>query len=256
MLIADFGAGARRVLPLLAVMVATWALNGCAEPRATANAPSLVDVYQRAVASAVRTDEDRDADAKRKPLEFLQFTRVEPGMRVLDVAAGAGYTTQLLALVVGQGGTVWAQSPKLRPAFEERLAKHPQPNIVPVVRPFDDPVPADAPKLDLITLIWNYHDIAYLPVDRAKMNQRLFDALKHGGHLVVIDHAAKAGSGTSDTKTLHRIDEAVVLNELRQAGFRLEDESEAFRSPLDPRDQEVFHMAIPVDNFALRFVKP
>ncbi len=253
MLIADCGAGLRRLLILPALLAA--ATSGCVAPRST-SAPSLTDIYQQAVASPVRTSEDRDTDATRKPREFLEFAGVQPGMHVLDVSAGAGYTTQLLALVVGRDGTVWAQAPKLRPAFEERLAKHPQANIVPVVQPFDDPVPAGIPKLDLITLIWNYHDITYLPVDRAKMNQRLFEALKPGGHLVVIDHAAKAGSGTSVAKTLHRIDEALVISELRRAGFQLEQESDAFRSAADHHDDVVFHMDVPVDNFALRFVKP
>ena len=71
-------------------------------------------------------------------------------------------------------------------------------------------MPDQAPKLDLITLILNYHDITYLPVDRAKMDERLYGALKPGGHLVVVDHSAKPGTGTSVGKTLHRIDEALV----------------------------------------------
>jgi predicted methyltransferase len=239
----------------LVVMSLAWGGNGNAasQPR---DAQTLDALYRQAAASPIRTDEDRRADAARKPVEFLQFAQVRPGMLAMDVSAGAGYTTQLLALVVGSKGTVWAQGPQLRPALKERLAAHPQPNIVAVERPFEDPVPSDVPKLDLITLIWNYHDIAYMPVDRAKMDRRLFDALKPGGHLVVIDHSAKAGTGTTAAKTLHRIDEAVVLDEFRQAGFQLEQESDFLRNPADPRDEVIFHMAIPADCFALRFVKP
>jgi len=255
MLISEYGLGARRFQALLVILGLAWGINGYASPQSDIS-QALSDSYKQAVASPIRTDEDRDADAKRKPLEFLQFTNVWPGMRVMDIAAGGGYSTQLLALVVGSNGTVWAQGPKLRPSLEERLANHPQANIVPVIRPFEDPVPNDLPKLDLITIIFNYHDIAYMPVDRTKMNQRLFNALKPGGHLVVFDHSAKAGTGTTMTKSLHRIDEAVVVNELRQAGFQLEQEGDFFRNPSDPRDQVIFHMKIPVDNFALRFVKP
>ena len=212
--------------------------------------------YQQAVASPIRTDEDRQADARRKPFEFLQFTGVRPGMRVLDVAAGGGYTTQLLALAVGSNGMVWAQATKSRPALEERLAHHPQANIVPVVRPFDDPIPEGANKLDLITLIMNYHDITYQPVDLTKMNQRLFDALQPGGHLVVLDHSAKPGSGASAAKSLHRIDEKFVVDGLRQAGFQLEKTGDFLKHPDDPREQAFFDMKTPSDQFALRFVKP
>lgn len=217
---------------------------------------ALYEIYRQAVASPIRTDDDRSADAKRKPLEFLQFAEVRPGMRVLDIAAGGGYTTQLLALVVGSKGTVWAQGPRSGQTLQERLASHPQSDIVPVVRPFEDPIPDNAPKLDLITLIMNYHDIAYMPVDREKMNRRLFDALKRGGHLVVLDHSAKPGSGITVAKTLHRIDEKVVLDEELKAGFQLEKEGYFMKNPADPRDQAFFNMTIPTDKFALRFVKP
>jgi len=216
----------------------------------------ISEIYKQAVASPIRTDNDRNADSMRKPLEFLQFAKVQPGMRVLDIATGGGYTTQLLALVVGSNGTIWAQGTQSRSELEERLANHPQANIVQVVRPFEDPVPEGVSKLDLITIIMNYHDIAYMPVDRAKMNQRLFSALKPGGHLVVLDHSAKAGSGISAAKSLHRIDEKVVLDEFRQAGFQLEQEGDFMKNPDDPRDQAFFNMKIQTDKFALRFVKP
>src|SRR5271170_5246885 len=174
-------------------------------------------VYEDAVHNAVRTDEDRTEDVTRKSVDFLRFCDVRPGMQVLDVSAGAGFTTQLLALVVGEHGHVWAQVPKVGPRLQKRLSDHPQANISLAVQSFNDPVPADAPRLDLITIILNYHDIAYMDVDRAQMDARLFAALKTGGHLVIIDHSAKPGTGTNDTKTLHRIDEAVVLAEMRKA---------------------------------------
>ena len=180
---------ASRSAALFAALGLAWAVNCHATP--DADAQQALKVYQQAVASPIRSDDDRSADANRKPLEFLQFTQVRPGMQVLDVAAGAGYTTQLLALVVGSKGTVWAQGPREAQGLQARLAKHPQANIVPLVKPFEDPIPANAPKLDLITLIMNYHDITYMPVDREKMNRRLFDALKPGGHLVILDHSAK-----------------------------------------------------------------
>jgi predicted methyltransferase len=255
MLISQCFSGARRFRVLLVIFGLALGIDGYASAKSD-DSPAASGIYEQAVASPIRSDDDRDADAKRKPLQFLQFTNVQPGMRVLDVAAGGGYTTQLLALVVGSNGTVWAQGTKSGSALEGRLAKHPQANIVPVIRPFEDPVPAGVAKLDLITIIMNYHDIAYMPVDRAKMNQRLFNALKTGGHLVVMDHSAKPGSGISAAKTLHRIDEKVVMDELLHAGFKLEQEGDFLKNLGDPRDQAFFNMKIETDKFALRFVKP
>jgi predicted methyltransferase len=230
-------------------------LGGCAttapvDPRAATERNETI------IASPLRTDQDRRMDAARHPAEFLPFTQARPGMKVLDVSAGAGYTSQLLALAVAPDGTVWAQTPRPGPALTKRLADHPQANLVLVERPFEDPVPGDAPQLDLVTIVLNYHDITYLPVDRAKMNQRLYAALKPGGHLVVIDHSGRAGTGITEGRTLHRIDEAVVRNELLQAGFVLEAESDFLRNAADPRDAPSGDSKIPTDKFALRFVKP
>ncbi|MFI4953938.1 MAG: class I SAM-dependent methyltransferase [Burkholderiales bacterium] len=254
-IIRDFTGTLARGAGAIAVLGLMPALQACST-LAPAEARAAAERYELAIVSPVRTDSDRHNDAERHPAQFLPFTQVRPGMQVLDVSAGGGYTSQLLALAVGPTGMVWAQAPRPGAALTKRLSDHPQANVLVVARPFDDPVPEQAPKLDLITLILNYHDISYLPVDRAQMNRKLFAALKPGGHYVVIDHSARGGTGISEGKTLHRIDEAVVLTEVRQAGFVLEAESDFLRNPADPRDRTSSGSPIPTDKFALRFVKP
>jgi predicted methyltransferase len=244
-----------RFATILIVVNAAATIPGCAtSPQATESAAS--GRAQQVIANPIRTDQDRRMDASRNPAEFLPFTGVAPGMMVLDVSAGAGYTSQLLALSVAPTGKVWAQREQPGAALSKRLADNPQPNFILVNRPFEDPVPPDAPKLDLITIVNNYHDISYLPVDRAKMDKRLYDALKPGGHLVVVDHSAQPGTGISVGKTLHRIDEAVVVSELKSAGFVLEAEGQFLRNPTDTRDFSSGDGRMPTDKFALRFVKP
>ncbi len=231
------------------------AAGGGALTAARAAGPAAPD-YRAVISDPTRTDEDRKADERRKPLELLQFTQVRPGMNVLDVSAGGGYTTQLLALATGPTGGVWAQSTKANSAFDKRLLAHPQAQIHPLVRSFEDPYPADAPRLDLITFVLNYHDVANTKTDRALMDRHLFEALKPGGHLIVIDHAAAAGSGLRDTNTLHRIDEAVVVAELQAAGFVVEDRSNFLQDTTDPRTQAFWDRKEPTDRFALRLVRP
>ncbi len=238
------------VVACFAVWVAGCVSAPTEDPRAAA------ERYKSAIASPVRTDQDRRTDASRHPVDFLPFTQVKPGMQVLDVATGGGYTTQLLALAVGPTGKVWAQAQQPGATITKRLADQPQANIVLVARSFEDPVPDNAPKLDLITIVLNYHDISYLPVDRAKMNQRLFAALRPGGKLVIVDHSARAGTGIADGKTLHRIDESVVVAEEKQAGFVLEAEGSFLRNPADTRAESSNAPKVPTDKFALRFVKP
>ena len=236
---------------LLALSAGALMLPAGAAPDAASSAQ-----YKAALASPLRTDADRKDDAKRKSAEFLDFAKVRPGMKVLDVSAGGGATSALLAVAVGSGGDVWAQTGKASPKLEARLAATPMANLHPAIAAFDNPVPAGAPPLDLITINMSYHDIVNTPTDRAAMDKHLFDALKPGGYLVIVDNAAKEGSGIKDTNTLHRIEEAAVIAEVTKAGFAVDAKSDYLHVASDPRDQPFFKMnGTPDDKFAVRFVK-
>ena len=183
-------------------------------------------------------------------------------MRVLDMGAGGGYTTELLARTVGPRGVVYAQDSKaviestVKDRFDQRAKKPVMGNVVRVVRDYDDPLPADVGQLDAITFFFAYHDLGYMEVDRARMNRRMFDALKPGGHLIIADHSARAGDGVSVSKTLHRIEESLLRREIEAAGFRLVGEGAFLRNPADPRSAPVFRLPVPVDEFVLDYVRP
>ncbi|MGZ5080494.1 MAG: class I SAM-dependent methyltransferase [Usitatibacter sp.] len=232
-----------------------FALTACAIPAAQ-DAPVSAERYRALLADPVRTERDHRMDESRHPVELLQFAQVRPGMRVLDVATGAGYTSQLLALAVAPSGKLWAQTPQPGAALKERIAAHPQSNFIVATRPFDDPVPPEAAPLDLVTLVLNYHDISYLPVDRDAMNRKIFAALKPGGRYVIVDHSARPGTGISAGKTLHRIEEAFVVAEVKRAGFALDGEGAFMRSASDTREGSSNNATPPSDKFVLRFVKP
>ena len=217
--------------------------------------------YHAVVASPDRSEADRQTDQRRNPELLLGFTGVRPGMRVLDMGAGAGYSTELLARAVGSGGTVYAQdspavSPRAKERFDERAKTPAMRNVVRVLRDYDDPLPPGVRDLDLITFFFAYHDTAFMSVDRAKMNRGLFEALKPGGVLVIADHSAQAGAGVSVAKSLHRIEETTLRREIEAAGFRLAAEADFLRHREDPRDSIVFRPQVPVDEFVLKFVRP
>lgn len=244
-----------RIAPVLLALGLSL-LAGGAPLHAAGQSQSASRDWQAAVASPLRSDDDRKADGKRKPVEFLAFAEVRPGMKVLDISAGGGATATLLAAAVGSKGEVWAQNAKPNARLEARLAQGKLPNLHPVVAGFDNPVPQGAPALDLVTINMSYHDIVNAAADRAAMNKRLYEALKPGGKLVIVDNAAKKGSGLAATRTLHRIDEDAVVQEVTRAGFRLDTTSGYLRAPSDPREQPFFEMkGAPDDKFALRFVK-
>jgi predicted methyltransferase len=248
----------RRFLAMLLLLV-----TACAGNKA---APSN-DRAQAIVAAPDRTPEDRALDGGRKPAETLSFVQLSPGMRVAELGAGAGYTTELLARAVAPNGVVYAQNPDvfvksfLKERWPARLSLPAMKDVVRVDREFDDPLPPEAKDLDRVVMYAIYHDVTYLPVDRDKMDRAIFSALKPGGEFVVIDSSAKAGTGIQDAKTLHRIDEQFVKDEVEKAGFKLQAEGDFLRNPQDSRDWNSSPGAAgerrgTSDRFALRFVKP
>lgn len=217
--------------------------------------------YTALIAAPDRSDADRQADQRRDPLPLLKFIGAGPGMKVLDMGAGGGYSTELMARAVAPNGKVWGQFPadgfqRAIDNFNARLKMPAMSNAAADFRPFDDPIPPDVSNLDLITFLFYYHDTAYMNVDRAAMDRKMFAALKPGGYLVIADHAAAAGADVSVGKSLHRIDEAIVRKELEAAGFKLVAEGDFWRVPGDTRDFSSNRPPSPVDSFVLKFQKP
>lgn len=254
--------------------VASGAAGGSTEGSGSAATPppytpaaEVPAPIREAIAAADRDLADRMLDAGRKPGEVLAFFGVAPGMKIGELFAGGGYTTELLARIVGDGGRVWAQNSTFvldrfaRKPWTARAAKPVMKHVVGVEREIDDPFPAEAKDLDMVITILNYHDAVWQKADRAKMNKTVFDALKPGGVYAIVDHSAVSGSGTRDCETLHRIDEEVVKQEVQAAGFELAAASDVLRNPADARDwnsspRDAGERRGTSDRFALRFVKP
>lgn len=222
----------------------------------------------RAVADAPDRDpEDKKLDAGRKPAELLAIAGIKPGMKVADLAAGGGYTTELLSRAVGPSGVVYGQNTSwLLEKFAEkpwaaRLAKPVNKNVVKVTRDFDDPLPPEAKDLDAVIMVLFYHDTFWMKVDQAKMNAAIFKALKPGGVYLIVDHSGRAGTGTTEVQTIHRIDESVVRKEIPRAGFKLAADADFLKNPDDRRDWNTAPFAAAEkrgtsDRFVLKYVKP
>jgi predicted methyltransferase len=221
---------------------------------------------QAIVDAGDRSEADKKLDAGRHPGELLAFLDLKPGMRVADLAAGGGYTTELLARAVGAKGKVWGQNNAFIMKFAdkpwaERLARPAMANVVRVDREFDAPLPPEAKNLDAVVSVLFYHDTVWMGADRDKMNKAVFDALKRGGEYVIVDHSAAPGHGTADVKTLHRISELSVIHEVERAGFHHVGTADFLRNPADDRDwsdspREAGERRGTSDRFVLKFVKP
>ncbi|MET0660077.1 MAG: hypothetical protein ABW110_18200, partial [Steroidobacteraceae bacterium] len=245
----------------LSAALAAILLTGgvCAEP-----IPAYVTA---AVADPGRPDTDRQRDANRKPADVIAFSGMKPGDRIADFMPGRGYFTRLFCVLVGTTGHVYAITVP-RSASSASTAPPPaiqapscdnltQTTLQPRRRPApelwsssDDPggvyeywsyiAAAEtfaAPEpLDVIWTAENYHDLhnkAFGAPSMQLVNRALLNALKPGGNLIVEDHAAARGAGTTDTDTLHRIDPEQVKLELLAAGFEFVGSSDVLRNDTD-----------------------
>src|SRR5579875_1450164 len=249
---------ARSLSSLAASLIALALLSPASSAGA---APAKKPDYAKLLAAPDRTDADRQNDQRRHAAQLLAFIDCRPGMKELDMAADAGYSTELMARCVGPKGKVYAQNAPGLPqkpmdAFNERMKKPVMQNVTPDRQPFDNPIPQGVKNLDLITFLFGYHDTTYLPVDRAKMDKAMFDALKHGGTLVVTDYAAAPGAPVTTGKQFHRLDEAIEKKEIEAAGFKLASEANFLRNPKDTHDFIIFGSKTPIDIYVLKFRKP
>ncbi|HEY6199998.1 MAG TPA: methyltransferase domain-containing protein [Candidatus Binatia bacterium] len=211
--------------------------------------------YKAILSDANRPQAERDIDAVRKPEEMLKFYGVKPGDKVADLMASRGYYTALLSQAVGAKGVVYSASPTVRDETRERFKAPQYANVKIVEGPMASVgLPQDG-SLDFVLLNLDYHEIE--KADRAAMNKRVFAALKPGGSYGVVDHAAAAGAGDSVAKTLHRIEPALVINEVTAAGFKVGKESDLLKNADDPRTTNAIkEQRGKSDRFVLKFDKP
>jgi predicted methyltransferase len=214
------------------------------------------------VAAADRTDKDKETDSRRHPVELLQFLKIQPGSHVADLGAGGGYTTELLVRAVGPEGVVYAQNNKLtlekyiKDAWPERLKREVNRQVVRMDQEYEAPFSAEAKDLDLVTLMFSYHDVIAQGGDRAQLNAAVFAALKPGGSYVIADHRAADGSGLAAADSVHRIEPALVQKEVEAAGFQLAESADFLKDPKDELKEPSYKVGFNTDRFLLKFVKP
>ncbi len=241
----------------------TWETNWIADDTRVPVAMSP-DAVCTLLGASDRTEADRKLDATRHPAELLAFFGVRAGMRVADLGAGFGYTTELLARAVGPTGRVYSQDDPgqfqqfLQKAWADRLARPVDATVVHTPRTFTEPLPPDARGLDLVVNYIFYHDTVWLDADRGKMNRAIFDALRPGGAYVIVDASAREGRGVSDARALHRIEQRVVEDEVTKAGFVLATRADFLRNPSDTRDWDSSQgeRVGTEDRFVVKFLRP
>ncbi len=223
----------------------------------------LQTVIKKAVENQSRPEKDRQRDIDRKPFEVMLFSGIKSGDIVADIGSAGGYYTRILSDIVGPNGHVYGFNGKefarifkdgnpTDPIAEERD------NVTSVMGTFNSPVFSE--PLDAAIIILIYHDthLSQLNINSEAMNNALFDALKPGGILIIVDHKAEAGSGLRDVDKFHRIDQLLVKQEVESAGFLFIAESDVLNHPNDMHNTMVMMPTIrgKSDRFIFKFIKP
>jgi predicted methyltransferase len=262
---------ARRGFPMKRVLLSSTIALLVALPPLTARVADLTDVppaIAAAVADSHRPAEEVRLDILRQPARLLAFAGVKPGDVVADFMPGNGYFTRLLSKVAGPTGRVYAfipeeqvkNCPPREIAGSREIERDPSYTNVTMMTDAVDRL-AMPRQLDVLWTAQNYHDLhdTFMgPANIKGVNQAFFNALKPGGVLIVIDHAAAAGSGLRDTETLHRIDPVTLRKEIEAAGFVFESQDNALANAADDHSRSVFDPLIrgKTDQFVFKFRKP
>lgn len=218
-----------------------------------------------AMADKARPADEVARDAARKPGELLEFAGVAPGQKVVDLIMGGGYFTRLLSVAVGSKGQVIAYQPSEFIQFQAKYGEDQKkvasayPNVTALTSSLGA---LDLPDgVDLVLTVQNYHDLHLTPFPKdtaAKVNAEVYKSLKPGGLYVIVDHVAQAGSGLEPAMKIHRLDPAIIKQEVEAAGFKLEAESPLLKDASDPHTANVFDPAIrgKTDQAVMKFRKP
>lgn len=238
-------------------------------PAAALRPRATLTPIDEALASPQRLRGDRLLDERRQTARLLRFFRVMPDMAVADLFSGSGYWSEAVSLVVGPRGTVLAHnSPasleRAGADLEGRYAGGRLRNVERLLAGNDE-LRLPAGRFDVVLLLHAYHDAYHVdraatwtPLDGPALLARIFNALKPGGVLGVVDHVADPDLPAAEAAFLGRIDPARLQSDIEAAGFVLESRSDMLRNPVDDRRGSVFEPGVgeSVDRVVLRFRKP
>jgi len=232
-------------------------------------APAAADLtgsLKAAMASDLRSDEERARDANRKPIETLAFFGLEQDMRVLELLPGGGWYTKLLAPVLADSGKLYVaigtqgveqliaagslQGVEVVPLGGKGFVR------APGARGADLPgLTIPVKDIDLALTFRNMHNFS--ESGRRSVNEAVFKSLKKGGRYGVVDHTRRHMQ-PDDPENVRRMDPVLMIKEIEAVGFEFVDFSDLHYRYDDELRYEVGRRSVTgnTDRFTLLFRKP
>jgi len=230
---------------------------------------SIEQQVQRAMASDIRTAQDKARDPYRKPDQVLAFFGLEDDMRVIEIWPFGGWYSKILGPVMRENGMLYTTQPDLgsySDGLEPTLALPGMDRVEKLdyngrdrqgdrdmwIGPAGD---WDVDPVDMVLTFQNYHNLNY--EDRMNLNEAIFNAMKPGGIYGIVDHTRRHNQADARFNG-RRVDPVLVIKEVQESGFVFEDYSDLLAMPDDALALEVGQPEVSgkSDRFVLKFRKP
>jgi len=236
-----------RVNSIVAALLVAGLLTACA------GAPQADQGVNMAKLDAVlagdqRSEANRARDEWRNPAETLAFFGVRDDMTVMEIWPGGGWYTEVLAPYLRDSGTYiaagWDPDSSMRfirNAMERYKAKlDADPDAydqvqMGVLMPPDMLTPVEPGTVDVVLTFRNIHN--WMPQGSQElMAEAMYDALKPGGVLGVVEHRGNAGTEQDPKAKSGYVNEDYAIELFEKAGFVLEAKSEINANAADTKD--------------------
>ncbi len=253
-----------RPLQILALILAFSAVAGCAHTGGMDR-----DDIARYLSAPSRSADDRARDVRDHPDAMLALAGFGRSDTVADIFGGGGYYSEIISGIVGPQGKVLLINNAPYDGFAKkglgpRLAGNRLPNVSYSIAP-NDALGLGRNTLDGALIVMSYHDLyvaddkdGWPTIDAGQFIDQIVTALKPGGRLLIVDHAAREGTGKTDAQALHRVEETFAVNDFKSHGLEFAGSIEILRNRDDDRSKNVFDPAIrgKTDRFVHLYRKP
>ena len=153
--------------------------------------------------------------------EIVQALQLKAGMDVADIGDVTGFYSLLFAQKVGNSGRLYDVDIKddFVRNIKSRAAESKLENIHAIISEYKDTC-LDENSIDLAFVCNTYHHFEYPQAMLTSMRR----ALRNGGTLVIIDYRKQPATSSPWVMSHVRPDKQTVINEIEQAGFKLQSE--------------------------------
>ncbi len=277
----------RLILAALLLLPLMPADAGAAQPELDTTTSSALD---DAMSGEHRSAENKARDKYRHPKETLAFFGFRSDMTVVEIWPGGGWYTEILAPALKENGKLYAVQYSVNPqysyqrryfgAFLTKAGESPDVFRDVIVTAMDFPYQlniAPSGAADLVVTFRNAHNWVSSGYHKASAQlafQAMFDVLKPGGVLGIVDHRWPDAENEDPHAEDGYISEERLIAFAEEAGFEFAGRSDVNRNAkdthdhpegvwtlppsfaLDEQDREKYLAIGESDRLTIKFVKP